>query len=59
MKQFNQMQSEKIRIQHSILKIKSFKQVAPTFKWINIFEKKFNALNTAECLRLQLREVQL
>ena len=35
------MESEYIRISHSIDEIESFKQVAPTFEWINRFEEHF------------------
>ena len=35
------MESEYIRISHSIDQIDSFKQVAPTFQWINNFEDSF------------------
>ena len=35
------MYSEFIRIQHSIDAIDNFKQVAPTFKWVKIFEQRF------------------
>ena len=35
------MYSEFIRIQHSIDAIDNFKQVAPTFKLVKIFEQRF------------------
>ena len=35
------MYSEFIRVQHSIDAIDNFKQVAPSFKWIKIFEQRF------------------
>ena len=56
---FEAMQSEKIRIQQSIFKIKSLEQVQSTHEWINLFEKKFKATDVAEGLKLQLRQVEL
>lgn len=53
------MQSEMIRISDSILKINNFKQVAPTFKWIRLFEKRFNATDKANYLRELVSNIYL
>ena len=53
------MYSEYKRIQLSILRIDSFKQIAPTFSWINIFEKRFKDVALANSLKEMLKEVEL
>lgn len=53
------MQSEMIRISDSILKIERFEQVASTFKWIRLFEKRFKATDKANYLIELLNDVRL
>lgn len=57
------MYSEFIRIQHSIDAIESFNQVAPTFKWIKLFENNFkNVAGVQEKTQIlinQLRNLEL
>ena len=53
------MFSEYERIQLSILNIDSFNQVAPTFKWINLFEKRFKDVSLANSLKEMLKDIEL
>ncbi len=57
------MYSEFLRIQHSIDAIDNFKQVAPTFKWVKIFEQRFKSVAGAQektqILLNQLADVQI
>ena len=53
------MFSEYERIQLSILNIDSFTQVAPTFKWINLFEKRFKDVALANSLKEMLKDIEL
>ena len=53
------MFSEYERIQTSISNIYSFTQVAPTFKWINLFEKRFKDVALANSLKEMLNDVEL
>jgi len=52
------MYSEFLRIQHSIDAIDSFKQVAPTFKWVKIFEQRFkNVAGVQEKTQILLNQL--
>ena len=57
------MYTEFIRIQHSIDAIDNFKQVAPSFKWINIFEQRFKSVagvqEKTQVLLNQLSNIEL
>lgn len=53
------MQSEMIRISDSILKIERFEQIASTFKWIRLFEKRFSCSEKANYLIELLNDVRL
>tara|TARA_R110000765_G_scaffold227177_1_gene331081 strand:- start:43 stop:216 length:174 start_codon:yes stop_codon:yes gene_type:complete len=57
------MESEYIRISHSIDQIDSFKQVPPTFQWIKRFEEHFmdemGVGYKAIALRNQLKDIEL
>jgi hypothetical protein len=57
------MYSEFLRIQHSIDEIDNFKQVAPSFKWIKIFEQRFKSVagvqEKTQILINQLADVQI
>ncbi len=57
------MYSEFLRIQHSIDAIDNFKQVAPTFKWVKIFEQRFRDVaevqEKTQILLNQLADVQI
>jgi hypothetical protein len=57
------MISEFIRMQHSIDSIDSVRQVAPTFKWIRIFENRFKNVEgvqeKTQILLTQLRDIEL
>ena len=59
MKELEAMLNESDRIFYSIEKISNLDQVKATYNWINIFEKRFGALNEAEILRTKLRNVEL
>ncbi len=57
------MYSEFLRIQHSIDAIDNFKQVAPTFKWVKIFEQRFKSVagvqEKTQILLNQLANIEL
>jgi len=59
MKELEAMLNESDRIFYSIEKITNLDQVKATYNWINIFEKRFGCLNTAEILRTKLRDIEL
>ena len=57
------MSSEAERIKSSTQKITSFKQVAPTMRWIRLFENKFKnvagAQRVLQLLTNQLKNIEL
>lgn len=57
------MYSEFIRIQHSIDSIDDIRQIAPTFKWVKLFESNFKNVagvqEKTQLLLTQLREIEL
>ena len=57
------MYSEFLRIQQSIDSIENIRQIAPTFKWIRIFENNFKSVagvqEKTQLLLKQLREIEL
>ncbi len=57
------MLSEFLRIQHSIDSIEDIRQVAPTFKWVRLFENRFKkeagVQERTQILLTQLRDIEL
>ncbi len=57
------MISEFLRIQHSIDSIEDIRQVAPTFKWVRLFENRFKTSEgvqeKTQILLTQLRDIEL
>ena len=57
------MYSEFLRIQQSIDSIDDLRQIAPTFKWIRIFENNFKSVagvqEKTQLLMKQLRDIEI
>ncbi len=57
------MISEFLRLQHSIDSIEDVRQVAPTFKWVRLFENRFKndagVQEKTQILLTQLRDIEL
>ena len=56
---FDEMYSEYKRIQSSILKIDNYNQIAPTFKWINLFDKRFKDAHLVNSLKGLLYDIEI